>query len=397
VRSLLTPPLAAALLCVACARPGAPPPAPPPAQAERPAPSEEARAEAAALVAEARAAVERKHAASARPLLERATRVDPTNADAFALLAEYYWGAGRWDDALRAAERGREANPDHPAIQRTLARAYGSFGLDAEFEAAARRRIELGPLSPEDWMMISDLAYDRRRFPLCAESAEGAVRAVESADRATLSDADKVRYLDARRSRGICAQASGRATGETPAAATAPSDPAAAVRARRVRKKVLDATRLLGQNRATLAAMILEDALEAAPDDVDVQMRLAEARWRAGRREQAVEAATRALELEPTNTVAVSALAVYQRELEQWKASEAHLRRFAELSPGDAWPWNGLGLVGFRSGASALCIEGYERGLAETAKIDARLLPEQAQREQTEARDNLKSCRGKRR
>jgi tetratricopeptide (TPR) repeat protein len=400
VRSLPSTPLALLLLLLlgACAGPAAPPPAPP-AEPVRPAPSEEARAEAGTLFAEAKRHMEDQRYATARATLERAARLDPTHAEAQVLLAELYWRDARWDDAVKAAEVGRDADPTNIAAHRGLALYYAGLGLDAEADAAARRWIELGPVELEEWQSIADIGYERRNYPLCLAGAEGALRVVEETDPKLLSDEAKTLYADMRRSRAVCSELLrlAPAPAEGAAEAEAGADPAAAVRARRVRKQVLDGARLLAQRRFTAAASVLERALAIAPDDPDALVRLADARWRGGRRDEAVQTAERALEIEPTNTIAVSALATYQRELEHWNESETYHRRFAELAPGDPWPWNGLGLVGYSSANWALCIEGYERALAETAKVEARLLSEQAQDEQAEARDKLRSCRAKRR
>jgi tetratricopeptide (TPR) repeat protein len=396
VRSLLSPSLAVLLLLGACARPAAPPPAAlPHAEPAHPAPSEEARAEAGGLFDEAKKLVLEKRYATARPMLERAVRLDPTHSAAHVSLAEIYWSDGRWDDAVRAAERGRDADPTNANTYRGLTRYYGGLGLDADAEAAARRWIELGPLEVADWSSIADVGYERRIYPLCIDAADGALRAIESTARASLSDEAKRIYVEMRRSRAVCQETLLRAP--APAAAETRNDPAAAARARRVRKQVLDGIRLLERNRVAAAALTLERALALEPGDVDALLRLADARWRAGRRDDAVQAATQALEIEPANTVALSALAVYHRELERWKESETYHRRFAELAPGDPWPWSGLGLVGYRSGDWPLCIEGYERSLAETGKLESSLLSEDAKGEQAEARDHLRECRAKRR
>jgi tetratricopeptide (TPR) repeat protein len=393
--------IAVLLSLAACARP-APPPAAPPPQAEpaRAGPSDEARAEAEALVVEAKALLDRKHVASARPVLERAARLDPTNVEAQLLLAESYWGAGRWDEGLAAAERGRDADPASARAAGLLTRYYAALARDAELETAGRRWIELGPGDATEWKALSDAAYDRRNYALCADGAEGALRAIESAPRASLSDELKDVHDDMRRSRGFCRQA--LASAPAPAAAApsaaeaAPSAAEAEAREKRVRR-TLDGIRLLRERRFSAAAMAFERVLQAAPDDVDALVRLADARWRGGRREEALEPAKRALELEPNHGTAVASLAVYHSELERWQEAEAYYRRFAELSPGDAWPWSGLGLVGHESESWALCTEGYERSLAETGKIEPSLVSERMESEQEQARTHLAACRAKRR
>jgi tetratricopeptide (TPR) repeat protein len=386
--------IAVVLSLGACARP-APPPAPLPAEPAAAAPSAEASAQAEALVLEAKALLERKHVASARPVLERAVRLDPTHIEAQLLLAENYWSAGRWDEATLAAERGRDADPASARAFGLLTRYYAALGRDAELDTTARRWIELGPADANDWKVISDAGYDRRNHALCADGAEGALRAIESSPRTSLSDELKDLHEDMRRSRGVCRQA--LRTAEAPAPAEPKAGAATPAREKRARRQTLDGSRLLGERRFSAAAMMFERVLDTAPDDVDALVRLADARWRGGRREEALEPLKRAVELEPTHGTAVSALAVYHSELERWKEAEGYFRRFAELSPGDAWPWAGLGLVGFESESWALCIEGYERSLAEAGKVEPSLVSKRMKDEQEQARANLGTCRAKRR
>jgi tetratricopeptide (TPR) repeat protein len=390
--------LAAVLLWLAaCANP-APPPAEvtPAAEPARPVVSEESRAEAEALYAEAAELARAQRFELARPKLERAVRIDPNHADAHVMLAEAYWRAGRWDDAVREAEHGRDADPENFRPWLALAGYYRGLGRDAESEAAARRWIALGPPDPAPWKTLADLGYDGRNYALCVEGAEGAIQVVESNPPEAAPEAAKVIYEEMRLYRAVCREAIriGAAGAAAPAAAR---DPASELRERRARKHLLEADRLIQQRRPAAAILQLDQALAAQPDDAEILLRLADARWRARKREAAVEAAERARELEPTSTAAISALAVYQRELERWADSEANHRRFAELAPGDPWPWGGLGLLGYQSGNWKLCVESYDRFVGELGRLDARLFSEQREQARAEAVDLLKKCRAKKR
>lgn len=388
---------AALLLLVACARP-APPPAEvaPAAEPARPVVSEEQRAEAAALYGEAAELARGQRFELTRPKLERAVRLDPNHVDAHVMLAEAYWRAGRWDDAVRQAEQGRDADPQNFRPWLALAGYYRGLGRDAESEAAARRWLELGPPDPAPWKTLADLGYDGRNYPLCVEGAEGAIRVVESNPPEAAPEAAKAIYEEMRLYRTVCRHAM---RNEEPAAPQpdAAKEPADELRAKRARRQMLEADRLMQQRRPAAAILQLDQALAAQPDDVEILLRLSDARWRARHREAAVEAAERARELEPTNTAAISALAVFQRELERWPESEASHRRFAELAPGDPWPWGGLGLLGYQSGNWKLCVESYDRFVGELGRLDARLFSEPRKRARDEAVDLLKKCRAKRR
>jgi tetratricopeptide (TPR) repeat protein len=385
----------ALVLLGACARPAPPPEPAPAAEPAPPAPSEEARAEAQALFLEATELAKQRFEL-ARPKLERAVRLDPNHSDAHVLLAETYWRAGRWEDAVREAERGRDADPEsfRPLLGLTV--YYRGLGRDAEAEAAARRWLELGPPDPAPWKAVADIGYDRRNYPLCVEGAEGAIRVVESHPPEAAPEAAKEIYEEMQLYRAVCREAIRLGAAAAPPAEAA-KDPASELRAKRATRQILEGERLIQENRPAAAILQFEQALASQPDDVATLMRVSDARWRARRREAAVEAAERARELEPTNTAAISSLAVYQRELERWTESEANHRRFAELAPGDPWPWGGLGLLGYQSGNWALCVQSYERYLAELGRLDARLFSEKRKEAQAEARDLLGKCKAKRR
>jgi tetratricopeptide (TPR) repeat protein len=390
------PSLAAALLLLAaCARPAPPPPLAPAAEPARAAPSDAARAEAQALYLEAEELARADRFQIARPKLERAVRLDPTHSGAHVILAEAYWRSGRWDEAVREAESGRDADPSNVEAWSGLAGYYRGLERDAESDAAARRWAELVPDDPMPWKALADLGYDRRNYPLCVEGAEGAIRVVEQ-DRAAAaaSELAKQVYEEMLLFRSVCKEAV--RIGAAPAAA-GERDHAAEQRAKRARRQFLEGTRATGEKRFASATLHFEQALATQPDDVETLLRLSDARWRTRRVDDAIAAAERALELEPTNTAAISALAVYQRQLERWAESEKSYRRFAELAPGDPWGWGGLGMLGFESGKWALCVEGYERQLAEIDRRDPRLFSEQTKQARAESVDRLEKCRAKRR
>lgn len=96
--------------------------------------------------------------AEARELLERAIELDPTNADAFALLANVYLAEHRFSTnarpepiarALEMAETATRLDGQNAYARCWLAIVHFFRGENDKFEAEARRALDLNPNDPE--------------------------------------------------------------------------------------------------------------------------------------------------------------------------------------------------------------------------------------------------------
>ncbi len=114
-------------------------------------------------LAQAAAALEQNRPAEARPLLESATRANPRDAMAWALLARTLWTL-RQPGHAEAARRAETADPANPNVQHALALYYaqsGSRKKAAQLEAGYARSAAADPAAASRAALLSFEAGER--------------------------------------------------------------------------------------------------------------------------------------------------------------------------------------------------------------------------------------------
>jgi tetratricopeptide (TPR) repeat protein len=338
---------------------------------------------------------------SAVAALREVVRLHPTDAEAWALLAEFHLEAGRTDEAVEAlrrwagappaldvrfyqiATKGRELTAD--AAHARLAETLLGAGKVEEAFAAARQALAIEPdnnfhlelLERASARLAEKYAADRRTAD-AVSLYEGLLRAQGVTDR-PVSD-QRERQLAARALSAIVILHRQARDFDKAAAAVqrlravlGADDPVADLHsidllrdqgkkgeavelARAASRRHPNDARLFFREsvllaetgRAAEAAALFRTRLKGTPEDYDTYVTYASAMLQAGRGRDAVEAAQKALDLAPKDRqdLAVQALLLLssaQDRAGDFKGSEQSLRQVLAREPGNATALNNLG------------------------------------------------------
>jgi len=126
---------------------------------------------------------------------------------------------------------------------------------------------------------------------------------------------------------------------------------------------VLVAEGLEAEGRDPEAVVVLEEALELAPEEAEVWRRYGVALARSGRAAQALEALTRSLELRPEVGATLNAAGAVCVQLGELDAAGVHYARASELAPTEAEPVAALADIAARKGQMSKARDLAERAL----------------------------------
>lgn len=121
------------------------------------------------------------------------------------------------------------------------------------------------------------------------------------------------------------------------------------------------ALRYLREGRHPLAEARLRDALELAPNDVDLNIDLGTVLYHAKRFDAAGESYQKALGLDPDHAGALEGLAVVAATRRQYPQARMHLQRLLERNPDSALTWLRLGDVEHKLGHRTEALTAWRR------------------------------------
>jgi TPR repeat protein len=139
---------------------------------------------------------------------------------------------------------------------------------------------------------------------------------------------------------------------ESPPPVTPPSDDSR--RPEPVREDAQDAVTAVGELRA---------ALKTSPDDADTRVRLAQALYRLGEFDAAVEQCRIAIKLNQDDANAHLQLGVLLMAKQEWRAAVSVLKEAVRLDPGQTHAYYTLGSAQYSSGNITAAIESYRQAL----------------------------------
>ncbi|MFQ5805088.1 MAG: tetratricopeptide repeat protein [Phycisphaerae bacterium] len=152
------------------------------------------------------------------------------------------------------------------------------------------------------------------------------------------------------------------------APATQPT-PEAEQRAQILREQ---ATRYLAQGRLSLAGARLQDALELAPDDADLQVDLGSVLYRARQYDEARRRFRAALDASPEHLGAIEGLALVAATQNRYPQARSHLQHLLRLGPESGKHWLHYGDIEHILGNAAAARAAWERAL-ELERVDKTL------------------------
>jgi tetratricopeptide (TPR) repeat protein len=256
----------------------------------------------------------------------KATELDSYNAKSWSLLARTLEDAGRFSEAIIAQER---------AVNLELGNAKGwlSFGITLDQAGkpekainALRRATELDPRLTSAWKAIAITAGTLKQ-------TETALRALRQVTALEPDNAESWYILGFNLSKARLYDAAIEALSKS-----LELNPRL-TKARRV---------LVGIKRFQYRTITLVEAkklTETHPEDPTAWCRLGIVSQKSRMYGQAVEALTKAIELDSTLLEAWMNLSITYNRLGQYEAAVAAVRKVAELDPGDATTWYNLAIV----------------------------------------------------
>jgi tetratricopeptide (TPR) repeat protein len=150
-----------------------------------------------------------------------------------------------------------------------------------------------------------------------------------------------------------------------PALSSAPSHHRTArTRPARATEHALRGKSALAAGRLHDAIRCFEDALAAAPDDVDLALVLAKLHGDAAQWRDMHTVVTRALQVAPNHTTLVAQLADALRHLDQPREALAAAHRLCELSPDDAQAWSNFAAMLVTIGEHTTALRAAQRALS---------------------------------
>ncbi|MBU0638506.1 MAG: tetratricopeptide repeat protein [Planctomycetes bacterium] len=129
------------------------------------------------------------------------------------------------------------------------------------------------------------------------------------------------------------------------------------------------AARYMAEGRYALAAARLEDALRGAPRDVDLQVALGSALYRAGRHSEAGQLFDSALAAAPDHAGAIEGAALVSATQSRYPEAREQLLRLLELKPDSAKTWLRYGDIEHKLGNRQDALRAWQRAV-ETHRAD---------------------------
>lgn len=116
--------------------------------------------------------------AQAEPLLQEMIKIDPTEANNYAILSRLYEDAGQYESAEQVLVQAKDANPNNSNVYLQLAAYYNRQGEFEKTMSALQERAAKEPTNPEAYYTMSTYYWEKafRDF--------------------RLKDEDKLRYID---------------------------------------------------------------------------------------------------------------------------------------------------------------------------------------------------------
>ena len=112
----------------------------------------------------------------AEAMYRKAIELEPNSAEAYEQLSDRLWGAGRWEESLRYAEKAVALDPLSIGVTGTLAQNFAAAGRLDEAEALYRSLVEIHPSDAWPYQALATFeAYARNRFAKAVTLMEKAV------------------------------------------------------------------------------------------------------------------------------------------------------------------------------------------------------------------------------